>query len=68
MEGRWPEVHKTYPQKYKNKNITIDAVVQVQSKKGSAVAGTGKRESCQETEIKNEVELNNKFEIAGLFI
>ena len=38
------------------------------SQKSSAVAGTGKRESCQETEIKNEVQLNNKFKIAGLFI
>ena len=38
------------------------------SLKSSPVAGTGKRESCQETEIKNEVQLNNKFKIAGLFI
>ena len=38
------------------------------SLKSNAVTGTGKRESCQETEIKNEVLLNNKFKIAGLIL
>ena len=38
------------------------------SLKSSTVAGTGKRESWQETEIKNEVRLNNKSKIAELFI
>ena len=38
------------------------------SLKSSAVAGTGKRESWQETEIKNEVRLNNKYKITGLFL
>ena len=33
LEGCWPEVHKTYPQKYKDKNSTIDAEVMLQSKK-----------------------------------
>ena len=33
LEEHLPEVHKTYPQKYKDKNSTINAEVMLQSKK-----------------------------------
>ena len=67
LEGRWPEVHETYPQKYKDKNSTIDAEVMLQSKKRREFAGTGKRDNKSANIIKIEAFNRNKFSNVVLF-